>query len=164
MRDELLTTGQAARLLGCSRQHVVDLCSSGRLRFEVVGTHRRVRRSEVERLRGHFLTRDQERSWWLHHAVAGCLVADLDAVSELARRRLVEMGERHSGGVVVGSFEDWRRLLDGGPARVLEALTSRENWAVELRQNSPFAGVLSAEERQRVLASFRKYWRTQMAA
>jgi excisionase family DNA binding protein len=28
---ELLTTGQAAKLLGCSRQHVVDLCERGRL-------------------------------------------------------------------------------------------------------------------------------------
>jgi excisionase family DNA binding protein len=164
MGDELLTTGQAARLLGCSRQHVVDLCMSGRVPFEVIGSHRRVRRSEVERLRGRFLTRDQERSWWLHHAVAGRLVADPEFVDASARRRLVEMGERHAGGAVVGSFEDWQRILDGGPALVLEALTSRENWAVELRQNSPFAGVLSVEERQSVLTSFRKYWRTQMAA
>ena len=47
---DLLTTGQAARLLGTSRQHVVDLCTSGRLAFQVVGTHRRVRRGDVVRL------------------------------------------------------------------------------------------------------------------
>ena len=49
--DELLTTGEAATLLNCSRQHVVDLCDRGDLPFTTVGTHRRVRRSDVEAIR-----------------------------------------------------------------------------------------------------------------
>jgi len=161
--DELLTTGQAAGLLGCSRQHVVDLCASGRLPFEVIGTHRRVRRSDVERFSGRSLTRDQERSWWLHQAVAGRLVADPDGVLGIARRRLGEMRSRH-GGVVISSFDLWAKFIDDGPVRVLEALTSREPWAVELRQNSPFAGVLSSGSRQAVLDAFRKQWRRRQAA
>ena len=41
---------------------------------------------------------------------------------------------------------------------VLDVLTSRDELAVELRQNSPFAGVLTEAERQAALASFRRQW------
>ena len=47
---------------------------------------------------------------------------------------------------------------------MLEARTAADNWAVELRQNTPFAGALSEEERLRVLSSFRKSWRAQQVA
>jgi excisionase family DNA binding protein len=46
--DELLTTGEVAVLLGSSRQHVVDLWERGLLPYVRVGTHRRVRRADVE--------------------------------------------------------------------------------------------------------------------
>jgi hypothetical protein len=42
---------------------------------------------------------------------------------------------------------------------VLDALTSRTPLAIEMRQTGPFAGVLSGEERQAVLAAFRAHWR-----
>ena len=66
----LLSTGDVASFLGVSRQHVVDLCDRGDLIFVRVGSHRRVPRFELDRLlagvRGGRLTRDQERSLWLH--------------------------------------------------------------------------------------------------
>ena len=46
--DDLLTTGEAAKLLNSSRQHVVDLCDRGELPFTTLGTHRRVQRRDVE--------------------------------------------------------------------------------------------------------------------
>ncbi len=50
-RDEtLLRTGAAVDLLGCSRQHVVDLCDQGVLPSTRVGSHRRVRRGDVMRI------------------------------------------------------------------------------------------------------------------
>jgi hypothetical protein len=49
---------------------------------------------------------------------------------------------------------EWEKLLDGPLDGVLEALTSRAPRARELRQNSPFAGVLTEDERERVLAGF----------
>jgi excisionase family DNA binding protein len=45
---DLLTTGEVAQVLGCSRQHVVDPCRRGDLPFVSVGAHRRVRRADVE--------------------------------------------------------------------------------------------------------------------
>lgn len=164
MSEDLLSTGQVARVLGCSRQHVVDLCNDGRLPWLSVGTHRRVRRSDVDRLLGRTLTRDQERSWWLHQAVAGRLVADPVVVTERATQGLGRLQRIHPEGLVSESLGEWRRIIEAGPVRVLEALTSRDSWAVELRQNSPFAGVLTQEERSAVLAAFREQWRRSSAA
>jgi hypothetical protein len=47
-----------------------------------------------------------------------------------------------------------RRLRRADVEAVLDALTSRVPHAVELRQNSPFAGVLPETERRAVLAAF----------
>ena len=157
--DDLLSAGQVARVLGCSRQHVVDLCTDGRLPWVSVGTHRRVRRSDVDRLVGRSLTRDQERSLWLHHAVAGHVVTDPAGVLQRASQGLSRLQRVHIQGSVTESLREWERTIDAGPGQVLEALTSRDRWAVELRQNSPFAGVLAEQERATVLTAFREYWR-----
>lgn len=39
--EELLTTGEAAKLLSSTRQHVVNLCNSGDLPFGTVGSELR---------------------------------------------------------------------------------------------------------------------------
>jgi len=63
-------------------------------------------------------------------------------------------------GVYGGSLDCGEELLDDGPDAVFEALTSRARSAIELRQNSPFAGVLTTKERQAALNSFRTHWKT----
>jgi excisionase family DNA binding protein len=153
---DTLTTGEAARLLGTSRQQVVNLCNSGDLPYTTVGRHRRVQRADVEALRSrtHRMTRDQLRSLWLSHAVAGRLVADPDAVLEHGKRNLERMLAGSARGAARLWLEQWRELLDGPVEGVLEALTSRAPRARELRQNSPFAGVLNDEERQQILRHF----------
>jgi excisionase family DNA binding protein len=151
--DELLTTGEAAQLLGVSRQHIVDLCSAGDLAYTVVGKHRRVRRRDVEQLRarGRRLTRDQLRSLLLAHAVAGRIVMDPDGTLELARRNLERMRASATRGSTRIWLDEWARLLDGPLPDLLSALTSISPRSRELRQNTPFAGVLTEDERQRVL-------------
>jgi excisionase family DNA binding protein len=151
--DELLTTGEAALILNSSRQHVVDLCDQGLLPFVTTGTHRRVRRADVDALRSRTerLTRDQGRSLWLGYAIAGKLVADPLGVLEKGRANLSAL-ESHRA--ARRWLAEWEKLLDGPLDGVLEGLTSRAPRARELRQNSPFAGVLTEEERQQVLAGF----------
>lgn len=153
--DDLLTTGEAAVILGTSRQHVVNLCNSGDLPFTTVGRHRRVSRHDVEaiRTRTQRLTRDQQRSLWLSHAVAGHLVRDPERVLALARRNLDKMLASSARGSAKVWLHEWSQLLDGPIEGVLEALTSHSPRARELRQNSPFAGVLTERERQDVLRS-----------
>lgn len=154
--DELLTTGEAARILNTSRQHVVDLCDRGDLPFVTTGSHRRVREADVEalRTRTHRLTRDQNRSLWLGYATAGKLVADPVAVMEKARSNLMHLRRVHRRGAGRRWLAEWEKLLDGPAEGVLEALTSRTPRARELRQNSPFAGVLTEQERRKALSGF----------
>ena len=52
----------------------------------------------------------------------------------------------------------WRKTIDSGPGPVLNALVSDTPEARELRQNSPFTGILSPDERRTVLNSFRQQW------
>ena len=151
--SDLLTTQQAARVLGCSRQHVVDLCESGRLPYARIGTHRRLRRTDVEALTStRTVRREALRSLWLHRAVAGKFVADPPAAIALARRNLVRMLEVEPR--TQPYVEAWVRLLDAGAESVLEAMTSTSMEAIDLRQNTPFAGILSEAERQAILRAF----------
>ncbi len=154
---ELLTTGEAAKILGTSRQHVVDLCDRGDLPFVTVGTHRRIRRSDVEALRSRTqrLTRDQLRSLWISHAVAGKLVAEPDEVLSRARRNLTKLQRTHTRGQGARWLAEWDHIVNGPIEGVLDALTSTSPRARELRQNSPFAGLLSEDERAKVLNAFR---------
>ncbi len=158
--DDLIRTGEAAVLLGCSRQHVVDLCDSGRL--PVVrggGSHRYVRRSDVLALPSRPLTREQEQSRWLHAAIASRLVAQPGLVLERARANVDRFSAVHAGTMAAHWLGLWRDTLAAGPDQVLTVLVAETPQAAEMRQNSPFAGILSADERRAVLDSFRRHWR-----
>lgn len=153
---ELLTTGEAATLLNSSRQHVVDLCERGELPFTTVGTHRRVRRADVEALRTRTerLTRDQQRSLWLAYAVAGRIVVDPARARLVATENLERMRES-SRGQARRWLDEWERLLAGPIERVLEVLVSPSPKGRELRQNTPFAGVVGETERVAVLEAWK---------
>ena len=153
--SELITTGTAARVLGSSRQHVVDLCEAGDLPFTSVGRHRRLRRADVERLAyGGAQRREEARSLWLAYATAGEIVADPPRAMQVARANLARM--RMAQPRASKWLDEWSRLLDGPIAEVVATLTSPAPMARELRANSPFAGLLSEQARLRVLESFRE--------
>lgn len=157
---ELLTTGQVASALGTSRQHVVDLCDSGRLSCVRVGTHRRVPRAEVARmlapLAGATWTPERERAWWLHLAVVGELADDPQRVLAIARDNIDRWKQLHRpDGRTAESLTRWGEVLDEGVGAVVDTLVSRSDDAAELRQNSPFAGVLDADRRERALRGLR---------
>jgi excisionase family DNA binding protein len=164
IESPLLSTGEVAGLLGVSRQHVVDLCDRGDLIFVWVGSHRRVPRFELDRLltgvREGVLTRDQERSLWLHRAVLAEVVADPEGVLARVRGNLQRLRAQHPSRSMTGRWLSlWQDVLDSGVDAVANVLTSQGPAALELRQNSPFAGVISEEVRSRVLASFVRHWR-----
>jgi excisionase family DNA binding protein len=164
IESPLLSTGEVAGLLGVSRQHVVDLCDRGDLIFVRVGTHRRVPRFELDRLlsgvREGNLTRDQERSLWLHRAVLAELVEDPEGVLARVRGNLQRLRAQHPSRSMTGRWLGlWQEVLDSGVDAVADVLTSQGPAALELRQNSPFAGVISEAVRSRVLASFVRHWR-----
>jgi excisionase family DNA binding protein len=161
-RSELIRTGAAAQILGTSRQHIVDLCNQGVLTCVRSPTQRRLRRSEVEALSARTEThrhpnRDQRQSRWLNAAVAGRVVSDPAGTLEHALRNLQRLRTAHPSGMSARWLDRWQAILEAGPEAVLDTLMSVTPEAIELRQNSPFAGVLSDEERRTVLASFREF-------
>ena len=163
--DERLTTGEAARLLDSSRQHVVDLCDRGVLPFTTTGRHRRVRRGDIDELRAgnETLTRDQDRSLWLAFSIAGRIVADPERARSLAHENLDRMTPNVRGSTR-RLLDEWRRLIDGPIDQLLAAYTSRSVHGRELRQVAPFAGLLADEERILVLDAWRQDWRSRNGA
>lgn len=160
----MLRTGDVARRLSVSRQHVVDMCDRGDIKFVAVGTHRRIPMSEVDRLvhGSRELTREQSKSLWLHRAVLGHLMLDPKGVMDQARDRLDRWSDVHRlDGKSVGYFNAWREVLDSGIDRVIDVLTSTDELSCELRQNTPFTSVLSQDERLQVLENFNDYWTRQ---
>jgi excisionase family DNA binding protein len=157
--DELLTTGQVAKILGTSVRHVVNLCLRGELPYSMVGTHRRIRRSDAEALAGRAagnaggpMTRDQLRALWLHRAVAAKVAIDPEgtlASAEATTRRLLA---REPAGAMW--LRQWLTVIVRGPEAVMRTLVSTDPMARELRANSPFAGALSTRERTKILAAF----------
>jgi excisionase family DNA binding protein len=154
--DLVLTTGEAARLLGSSRQHVVDLIDRGDLPATTSGTHRRVLRRDIEALgsRTQRMTRDQRRSRRLSIAVAGKLVADPEAGLTLAESNIDKLRKKHARGQAAYWLDRWEKLIAGPLDGVLDALTSTSPVSRELRQNAPFAGLLTDEEREQILTAF----------
>lgn len=160
--EKMLKTGEVARLLGVSRQHVANLCDRGQIEHVRVGTHRRIPRSEVDRLAVPRLTREEEKSLRLHQALLTPMLAQPDVVMSKARDNLHRWSGMHRrDGMTVRYFEDWKRILDNGLDALIDVVNSPTQEARELRQNSPFAGVLPDETRRQVLQSFNDHWSQQ---
>lgn len=164
-RRELLTTGQAAELLGCSRQHVVDLCDEGKLTYQTTGTHRRVSRQDLDAYlqRGDQPRREALRSLWLNRAIAGKLARDPERVLAKARENLNRFRRIHARGTVRRWLDEWERVINEGPEAAMRALVSETSHAADLRQNSPFPGVLTPHERRQVLDAFARHWNQRAA-
>jgi hypothetical protein len=120
-----------------------------------IGKHRRIRRRDLLAYSRPQLRREEEQSLWLHHAVAGHLVADPAGVLAQARAGLARRRRAHPDGSADVWFDRWQEVLDQGPSAVLNMIISRSPLATELRQNTPFGGVLSQDERLKVLEAFR---------
>lgn len=67
----------------------------------------------------------------------------------------LERWTRRTGAVASGYLE-WRRILDTMPREaILFLLVEKSDNAARLRSSSPFAGILSQEERLDILKAFR---------
>lgn len=98
------------------------------------------------------LTREDRRSLALHRAIAARLLADPAKVITKARRNLRVMRRANADGSADAWFDEWERRLAGPVAGVVEVLVSHDEEARDLRQVTPFAGVLTDDERRAIYA------------
>lgn len=97
--------------------------------------------------------RNEERSIWLHRAVAEKLWQD-PALLAKARGRVE--GWIADASVHPRYAEAWRRVLARSLEEIAERLTDPSETMRALRQCSPFAGALTPRERWDVLRRFRE--------
>ena len=95
----------------------------------------------------------EERSLWLHRAVADKARRDPEVLSS-ARERVA--GWLADGSVHPRYAEAWRRLLSSRPEEVLDRLVDPGEEMCALRQCSPFAGALAPRERWQILRRSRE--------
>src|SRR4051794_6041618 len=104
--------------------------------------------TEGELLDGH--DRARARSLAYHRAIARRLRRPM--VDE-ARHTL--FGLRQSGRIAPRYADRWEEILDRTVPEIRRALVKQDQETDDLRQNSPFAGMLSEPERRRIVESVR---------
>jgi transcriptional regulator with XRE-family HTH domain len=102
---------------------------------------------------GRPMTRDQQRSLAVHVAIAGELAARPDEVLENARRNVTVM--RTAGAGADALLAEWDRILDLPPSLVASRMLDPSEHGRDLRQVTPFSGILTARARADVYRAFR---------
>ena len=73
----------------------------------------------------------------------------------MAPRRNLERWRVRRGGDLPGWAAQWQRILERPWPQIAALISEPSGNAARLRQSSPFAGVLTAQERKRVYEAFR---------
>jgi len=100
------------------------------------------------------LTRQDRRSLSLHSRIAHRLRSDPELVVGIARRNVDFMWKRQPGTRTL--LKEWREILKGSTDHIVAVMTDPGLHARDLRQVTPFSGVLTASERAQVYRSFQK--------
>jgi transcriptional regulator with XRE-family HTH domain len=103
--------------------------------------------------------REKQRSLWLNRAVVGELTRDPDHVVAIARENIARWRGVHARRPgILAALDQWEEILGAGVEEIVAILTGQGEVAEDLRQNTPFAGVLTQEQRDQALDSFRTEW------
>lgn len=98
------------------------------------------------------LTREDRRSLSLHRAIAEVLRRSPEATISHAGRNLQRMIGLHRGASAL--LDEWGRILERPIDEIVSAMIDPDMHARDLRQVTPFAGVLGATERTQVYRAF----------
>ena len=136
--DELKREGRRGRLLAAAlakRREAADRLAGGRSSQE---------RRSVPTPSGHRTAERRSRAY--HAIVAKRLDEQLVEEARAQVERLASEGHLHPR-----YAERWLELLDQPIAEIARVISSDTQTARDLRQNSPFAGVLNEQERRRII-------------
>ncbi|MCQ3812614.1 MAG: helix-turn-helix transcriptional regulator [Acidimicrobiia bacterium] len=98
-------------------------------------------------------TRDQERSLFLHIAISQVLRSRGAEVIDIARCNILRM--RSVNPHASALLDEWDRILEGTDNQIVARMLDPSEHGRDLRQVTPFAGVLSPAQRAAVYRSFR---------
>jgi transcriptional regulator with XRE-family HTH domain len=148
-----LTQAELADVVGTSRERI-STYERGDVDPRTATLQRVLDALQIELVPTPALTYEERRSLAVSAEVARKLVEQPDEVLAHARRNLERMRS-------IGRHEQvwvrlWESALDLGPRYVAALLTSVDPFARDLRQSSPFGGVLDADERRRALQDVRR--------
>ena len=99
--------------------------------------------------------RNDQRSIWLHRAIAYKLLAEPNTVLAKARQHTAWM---HHDPHTRAYAHRWDALLALPVDELARRLTENTEEMIALRQCTPFAGVLSPQERWDIYRAFRHSW------
>lgn len=100
------------------------------------------------------LTREDHRSLAYHRAIAKILRQNPTATIGRAKRTLARMSKSHPD--IKALFDHWRFWLDLPTEELISQILDPGVTAREMRQVTPFAGLLNPKDRVRILKKFRK--------
>lgn len=89
----------------------------------------------------------EEKSLRLHRAIAERLVSDPETVLAKARTNLATMRSADTAGHATSYLDEWEWLVSGPLIQLVDQMLSRSQHAADLRQSTPFAGVLAPQDR-----------------
>ncbi len=104
------------------------------------------------------LTREDQRSLSYHQAVVKILRCNPSSVKKRAKRILARMSADHPE--VKPLFHRWRDWLNLPTEDLTSRMLDPGILAREMRQVSPFAGLLEPQDRVRILKRFREEYRS----
>ena len=87
------------------------------------------------------------------HCTTGQKISRDPRIRDVARQNLARCSERSSGDRPQ-YIQEWRQNLARPWSEIAFFITSTSDRAMQLRQSSPFAGVLDTEERKRIYEAF----------
>jgi transcriptional regulator with XRE-family HTH domain len=100
------------------------------------------------------MTREDLRSLAYHRAIVEKLGIDSASILVKARKNLAVMSKKHPGASKL--FRLWEQWLDLSTSDLISCCLDSSLLARDMRQVTPFAGILSAGERSRIIKEFRK--------
>lgn len=103
------------------------------------------------------MTREDLRSLAYHREITRLLSQQPHSTIKRAKQTLLRMSKKHPE--VAALFRRWRRWLNLSPEELISHILDPGTLARDMRQVSPFAGILSSQRRAKILARFRDEFR-----
>lgn len=156
LRSHASVTQQALAVSAGTSQPTIALYESG-AKSPTVATLQRLASSQGLELVVTYaprLTREDHRSLAYHHAIATILRRGSVSAIKRAKRALTKMRKNHPG--VKPLFDRWCVWLGLPIEELISRMLDPEMMAREMRQVTPFAGLLEPKDRVQILKRFRK--------